>query len=126
MVTGRGKWRGDSLKKGVPTVVDVAGLAVHGKRCANGLAAKGFIHALHAQTDTQNRNLAGQGGYHRGGNTGKLRRLGAGAYQDIIRGCLFNVGDGNPITAMHGDIKVEHGKQLHQVVGEGIIIIDDE
>jgi len=75
------------------------------------------------QTDAENGNLAGKLVNQRHRDTGFVRRAGSGRDDDMIRLQFGNLGQINLVITIHLHILTQLAQILHQVIGEGIVVI---
>ena len=125
VVAGRGERPGQTLEHAGPVVVDLAHLAVHHLggahhpptiRLADGLVAEadaeqwgGRAKPLdHGERDARLVGVAGPRGDHHRSRLHRRQRLGA-----------------QRVVAVDGGGGAELAEVLHQVVGEGVVVVDD-
>ena len=114
------------LKMVLPSCSHVAGLAVHQLGRADHVAAKGRADGLVAEADAENRNLAGHVADEVDGDAGLLRRAGAGREEDAVRVQGFDLVRGQLVVAADDDVGAELAHVLDEVVGEGVVVVEDE
>ena len=117
---------GQAVKDGFVVVRDGAGLAVHQVRSAHHVAAKGRADGLMSQADAEHRHLAGEVANQIDADAGILRRAGTGRNHDALRLHGLDLSDRDLIVAAHLDLRAEFPEILHQVVGEGIVVVENE
>src|SRR6185437_4176717 len=126
VVAGGRQRLGRTAKEGSAIVLDFADLAMHHLRRAHNLAPEGGADGLVSQADTQNRLLAGKMANQFNADAGFMRRTWAGRNQDVAGIESFNIPDGNLVIAAHLNGLTHLAEILHQVVGEGIVVVEDE
>ena len=91
---------------------------------ADGLSAKGFIDALHAQADAEY-GYSGVERFDEGrGDTGMGRIFWAGTDQDVVRRDLLNLLKRYLVASVYRDLQVIAHEHLNKIVGERVIVID--
>ena len=113
-------------KHTLPAVVDKGSLAVHHLPRAHPLPAVHLADALHAQAHPQYRQLAGILGNHRHGNAGLIGRAGPRGNDNALRRQRRDVGNGDFIVAHHLHFGPEFTQILHDIPGEGVVVVDHE
>ncbi len=108
------------------TVVDHGGLAVHDFMRLDYLAAVGLADALVSQTNPQHRRLSAQFGNDLQGDAGLVRRAGARGNNDVIGPQHPDLTDADPVVAHHFYFFADLTQILHQVVGEGVVVVDHQ
>jgi hypothetical protein len=102
------------------------GLPMHEPLRPDHIAAEDFPHALMSETDAQDRAVWGKTADHFTADAGF--RWGAGPRGDAnplgIQGRDFIQGD--PVIALHEERGSQFAEVLHEVIGEGVVVIDDE
>jgi hypothetical protein len=126
MVAGRGKRRRDVLEKPLMMMLDETCLPVHGNGGLNGFPSKRLVNTLHSQAHSQDRDSAAKGLYQFDRDPRMGRVFGSRTDEDVIRVKCFDFFYGYLVTSMHANIKVIVHEHLHQIVGKGIVIIDDQ
>src|SRR5579875_2173724 len=122
MVTGGLEWAGQADERGPPVVMDEGGLPVH-RPVADHPGAQGLAQRLVAEADPQDRHLPGEGtdGGHRDpclGRRPRPRRDDQGVVPGQGRQADLVVAEGARSGAQLGQV-------LDQVVGEGVVVVDD-
>src|SRR5262249_20150217 len=93
---------------------------------AHDLAAEGLADALQAEAYAENRELTGHLAQERQRDTGLLWRAGAGRDDDRVGMKRADARDVDGVVAPDGQIGAEFAEILHEVVGEGVVVIDHE
>jgi len=102
------------------------GFAVHQALRADDLAAVDFADRLMAEADAEQRNTRAKFANDIAGNSSLARRAGAGADQYLFGVERNRLLDGDLIVAENFHLRTELAKVLHEVVGERIVVIDDQ
>ena len=105
---------------------DRAGFAVHQVAGADDLAAEGLADGLMAEADSQDRRLAGHAADQRNQNAGLAGRAGARREQDALGPERLDLIDGQLVVAIDLDLRAQLTQVLDKVVGEGIVVVEDE
>lgn len=115
---------GRGVFENVPAVMeDPAGFAVDRYGCLQGGTPERFIHALHAEANTQDGDFLTKGFDQRDRDTRVAGVLWPGADQDIIGLKAPGLGQGYFITPVHIDDQGVLHEHLYEVVGKGIVVI---
>jgi hypothetical protein len=127
VITGGLKRIVDALKQGAAVVADLIDLAVHESTRADDLSAEGLADGLMPQADAQDRQLAGEFGDTFDRDAGFAGGAGTGRDNEPVGLAREDFVDGDLVVAV--DLDVERGvdltQALDQVVGEGVVVIDD-
>ena len=119
---------GRSLSRSLIVVIYLIGFAVHQPAATHDLRAKGLADRLVPQTYTQEWNLAREpfNAWHR--YAGLVGRAWAGRDNQMRRPLGFDLLQGNLVVAINLQIqcRIDLSQSLHQVVCEGIVIIDKQ
>ena len=105
-------------------MIDHRSLAVHDPIRADHLAAESLPDTLVTETDAQNGNGRSQRPYQVHANTGLVGRAGPGGNDDAIRLHLHDIVHADGIVAYGFDLGTQFTQVLHQVVGEGVLVVD--
>ena len=84
-----------------------------------------MANALMSEAHTQQRSLSGVGFDDLVGKTRFAGEQGPGEIR-ILSGCLASSLQGNLVVAMDLHLNIHFSQILNQVVGKGIVIVDDE
>jgi len=126
-VVPRGRHRHGQPLKDCPIVVDDgAGLAVHQMRRADDFAPERFTNRLMSQADSKDRNLPGDLPNEIDADPCFVRRAGARRDNDLLRVHSFNVFHCHLVVAAHFDLFAKFSNVLDEVVGERIVVVEDE
>ncbi len=126
VIARRGERVGQAVKHAGVVVMDRRGLTVHQLFGVNDASAEGLANALVPEAYTQNRNLSGEVLDRRDRDAGFVRCTRAGRHHDVLRVERGDLCHADFIVAMHHHLRTQFGEILHQVVGEGIIIVDHQ
>ena len=105
---------------------DGAGLAVHQVRSAHHAAAKGRSDSLMSQANTEDGHFPGEMTDQSDADAGVLRRARAGRDHDALRLHGFDIGNRELIVSANFDLGTEFSEVLNQVVGKGIVIVENK
>jgi len=105
-------------------VMDGGGLAVHHLAGMHDAPAKGLADGLMSQADTQDGDPAGEGLDHLHRNTRLVGGTGPGGDDDLVGLHLLDLSAGDFVIAKYPDFNSQLTKVLHQVVGEGVVVVD--
>src|SRR5882762_1099045 len=106
--------------------MNLAGFAVKNLGSANDFAAECRADGLMTEAYAKDRELSGQAANQVDANSGILRGAWAGRNYDGFGLAPRNFLDGNFIVAMHLDIATQLAKVLGQVVGKGIVVVEQQ
>src|SRR6185503_1826527 len=109
-----------------PVVSYGRGFAVHQPRRPHDGATEDLDDRLVAETDAEHRNAAREALDHAHRDTGVRRRAGSGRDAQVRRLDRLGLLDADAIVAVHPHVGAEHEECLHQVVGEGVVVVDQE
>ena len=102
------------------------GLAVHQPRRAHDGAAENLDDRLVSQAYAEHGNAAREALDHAHRDAGVGRRSRARRDAQMRRLERFRLVEADAVIAMHVHFGAEHEEGLHQVVGEGIVVVDQE
>ena len=127
MIARRLEGRGHVLEHALVLVFDARQLAVHRLRRAHHLAAEHLTDRLVAEADAQQRHLLlGGGADEIHADAGLVRRAGAGREHDAGGLQRHGLVDRDLVVAMHDALRAEIAQKVDEVVGEAVVIIDQE
>ena len=106
--------------------MDRAGLAVHHLTRPHHFAAEGLADALVAKADTEQWQLAGEALDHGQRDAGLVGGAGTGGKDDALGRQGLDLFHAQFVVAHHLDLGLELAEVLHQVVGEGVVVIDHQ
>ena len=127
VVPRRSEGRRDTREQAAPIVHDLVGLAVHGSGCPAYARPEHVGYGLMAQTHAEHRNPGGRccpDDVSR--DTAVARRSWPRRDDDATGAKSHRFVGGHRIVAAYLDLGAESGEQLDQVVGERIVVVDDE
>jgi hypothetical protein len=107
-------------------MVDHRGLAVHQLPGTHDFPAVSLADALMAQAHAQNGKLTAQFLYRFHRHSRLVRRARARRDDDVVRFQLFNFRHRNLVVAIDAHVFAQLAQILHEVVGEGIVVIDHQ
>src|SRR5690606_10939693 len=110
----------------VAPVAEQGGLAVHRPLRANDPAAEDLTDALVAEADAEQRHRPAEAGDHRVRDPRLVRGAGAGRDDDERRGKARDLGARQGIVARHGPGAAGFADVARQVVGEGVVVVDQK
>src|SRR5215204_3699849 len=102
-----------------------ARLAVHRNGRVHRAAAERFVHALHTEAYAQNGKLSLAAADELGRNSGGARVPGPWADEDVVGAQARGVFYRERVRAEHRDVQVVASEHLHEVEGEGVVVVDD-
>src|SRR5438093_3807259 len=126
MVARRFKRVGQIAKDRLLIMTDHRRLAMHQTFGANHLSAKCFSDALMTKTDTENRNGPRQTFDGVDGNPCFFRRAWPRRDHNALRLECRNLIDGHGVVPDHFQFLAQFAKILDQVIGERVVIVDDQ
>lgn len=99
---------------------------MNGNRGLNRFTAEGLVYALHSQAHAQDRDFAAKGLNQLNRDPRMGRVFGSWTNKDVIRLKRVDFFYRYLVTSMHINIEDIVHKHLHQIVGKGIVIIDNQ
>src|SRR5215471_583003 len=105
---------------------DLAGLPMHEIASTNDLAPEGLPDSLVPETHSQNPHSASHAPNEFNADACFARRTRTGRDHEPLRPHLFDVAERNLIIPPHLDLGTQFSEILHQVVGERIVVVEDE
>src|SRR6266478_927296 len=126
MVARGGERVGQLAENIFAVVVNLAGLAVKNLRRANDFAAERRADGLMAETHTENREFPRQSANQIDANSSVLRCAWTRRNYNAFRLAARNFLDRNFVVAMHLDIAAQFAEILRQVVGERIVVVEQQ
>ena len=126
VVAGGFEGAGEAGEDILAGVEDGGGFAVHEAGGADDFAAEDLADALVAEADSEDGDFSAEFADGVATDAGFGGGAGAGGDDDFFGGELGDVGGGNLVVALHEQVGSEFAEILDEVVGEGIVVIDDE
>src|SRR5580700_12198420 len=126
MISRGGKILRQPAEDCLGVMLDRASLAVHQLRSANYPAAEGFADGLMAEANAEDWNLPGKSLDQRNGNAGLARGAGAGRNHNSLRPQIRDFIERDFVIAAHHERLAHLAKVLRQVVGEGIVVVEQQ
>ncbi len=120
------KWAGQSGENIFPIVVDRRGLAVHETVRADDIAAVHLSDALVSEADAKDRDFAAEMPDRFAADSRFRRRAWTRRNHDAFRSERCDFRNRDLVIPPHDDIRSQFAKVLDEVVGERIVVIDDE
>jgi len=117
---------GKSFKKILPVVMDRGCFPMHQALRTDNLTSKNITHALMTETDPEDRKFSGEGPDYLVTDTGFLGSAGPRRNADPLRVHFLNFPNTDLIISLHQGIRSEFPEILDEIVGEGIVVIDDQ
>ena len=118
---------GHAGEKSLAVVGDSGDLAVHDLLGLNDLCAERLADALMSEADPQHGDLALGGGEDEfRHDPGAFGPTGTGGEDDRFRAHRHDFGDGDFPVAFHGDLRGGREEHVNEIVGEGVVIVEDE
>ena len=109
-----------------PIVIDQRSLAMHQPARAHDLAAECLDDGLMPEADSEHRDRPGERANHLDRYAGIMRRARPRRNAQMSRRERTRLPDADLVVALHLDLCTEHEKRLHEVVGEGIVVVDQQ
>ena len=107
-------------------MIDEGGLAVHEAPCADDIAAKDVADGLVPQAHAEQRGGLAKALDHRAADACLLGRAGAGGDADVVGLELFDLVQRHLVIAADFHDGSHLAEVLDEVVGEGVVVVDDE
>ncbi len=126
MIPGGGKRAREIAKNPAGPVPDLTGLSVHQAIRPHHFPAVNLAQALVSQAYAQHRHFAGEMRDHRIADARFVRCAGPGRNADMIRLKRRDLFHAQLIIAFHHRVFPQLPKILDQVVGKGIVVIEDK
>src|SRR5690242_2006690 len=126
MVSSSGKRLPEVLENGAAVVHDLAGLSVHEVRRANHLSCKGRSQRLMSQTHSENRQLACEVTKYVHADARFVGCAGAWGDHNALGMQGFDLANSHLVVTSHDYVRTKFSQVLHQVVGERVVIVQDE
>src|SRR5438105_784976 len=124
MIPRRGEAIRDALEDRVPVVADLARLSVHEVRRANDLAAERLADRLVTETHAEDRGVARECAYDIDADTRLRGRARPGRDDDVRRRHDGDLFERHLVIAHDARLGVQLAKVLHDVVSEGVVVVD--
>ena len=124
VIAGGPEGRRQALEEAPARMKNLVALAVHRNRGLDGGAAEDLVQGLVSQADPQDGDLAIEMGDDRLADARLVRGLGAGRDAEPVGGKRGDAGQIDLVVAEDQDLQVELVKELHQVIGEGVVVVD--
>ena len=106
--------------------MDLARFAMKEFRSADDFPAERGANGLMAEANPEDRNFSSEALDQLDGNTRFLRRARAGRNHDALRLTANNFFHGNFVVAMHFDLTTQLAEILREVVGKGIVVVEQQ
>ena len=126
VVAGGFEGAGETGEDILAGVQDGRGFAVHEARGADDVASVNLPDALMAEAHAEDGNFSTEMPNHIATDTGIGGRAGAGGDDYFFGRELLDVGNGNLVVAFYKKLRTKFAEVLNEVVGERIVVIDDE
>src|SRR5271156_4836510 len=126
VIAGAGHGAGDAGEDGFPVVFDLAGFTVHQLRRATHVSAEGRADSLVSETDAEDGDFVGESPDEVDADASLLRCAGSGRKEDALRGECFDFANSELVVAADGHLRTQLAHVLHQVVGEGIVVVENK
>jgi hypothetical protein len=108
------------------SVPDFGNFAMHEPACADDISPEDMADALMTEADAQDRNALTKGADHVTTDACFLWRALARGDTDVIRPLFGDLFQGDLIIPVDLHLRAHLAKVLDEVVGEGVVVIDDE
>ena len=99
---------------------------MHEPRGPHHLAAEHLHHRLMTEADAEDRDASREGVDHAHRNARVARRAGPRRNHQVRVPLTERLLDRDGVVAMDVHLGAEHQERLHQVIGEGIVVIDQQ
>ena len=117
----------DAAEDGESVVVDVGGLAVDGELAPRHHGAEGLADRLMAKAHPQDGDHACEAAHQADADAGLVGGTRSGRHHDVRGFALQDLLHRDRVVAVDGDVAGGYLPQvLHQVVGEGIVVVEDQ
>src|SRR5208282_1067301 len=126
MIARGGERAGQAAKQGFAVVADLAGFSVHEARGADHAPAKRLADALMTEADAEDGYLRGEAADQLHADARLARRAGAGGDHDALGAERRDFVERDAVVAAHQEFLPELAEDLSQVVGEGIVVVDEQ
>jgi hypothetical protein len=126
VVPGTVEGVGNILVETSAVVVYGRGLAVHTDRCFDGPAPEDLVDALHPETHAEQRDPRTEAFNDLTRHAGILRPFRPGGDHDPIGTKPIDIREGETVVPAHLHFGAHLGECLHEIEGEGIIIVDKQ
>ena len=113
-------------KNGFAVVMNFAGLAVHDFFCADDFAAEGVADGLMAEANAENGDFPGEALDDGNAQAGFARGAWAGRNNDALGAHARDFVESDLVVAAHGEFLSELAEVLRQVVGERIVVVEQQ
>ena len=126
---GRDSWlanHADLAELAAAIVLDRAGFSVHQSFCAYHFSAKSRADRLMAETDSEQRNLAGKVADQFNADAGILRSARSGRNHDPFRPHRFNLVNADLVIAPNLNLSAQFAQVLTKVVGKRVVVVENE
>src|SRR5262245_41289482 len=126
MITAGFKGLGQAGEDCAPVMMHGRGLAMHEPTGSHDSTAEYGHQRLMAEAYTENRNMSRKGLDHMHRNAGVVRSARPGRDREMCGFEVLRFPDADGIVAIHAHVGTEDQERLHQVIGEGIVVIDEK
>ena len=126
MVAGGRHGLGQAPENALAFMMDGGGFAVHDRARPADLPAEGLSDRLMPKANAQQGDFAGEALDHLQGNARLVGRAGPGGDDDFFRGQPFDLRHRDLVIAHHGKLGSQLPKVLVDVVGERVVVIDEQ
>src|ERR1700722_5795705 len=126
MVAAGWKFLGHAAEQAAAVMQHGRHLAMHQARRAHDFPAEHLHQGLVAEANAEDRDAAGERLDHAHRNAGVARRAGSGRNDQMRMLLRERFLDRDGVVAVHVDVRAQHQKGLHQVVGEGVVVVDEQ
>src|ERR1022692_1269942 len=126
MIPAGGKLLFHALEQPLAVMAYRRDFAVHQAPRAHDFAAECLHHGLMTETHAENGHASGKGLDHLHRNAGVARRARTGRYDQMRVPHRPRLLDAERVVAIDVNLRAEHQKRLHEIVGKGIVVIDQQ
>ena len=126
VIAGRFKASVEPTKQALARVIDLGSLAVHEIGRTHHIATHRLANRLMPQAHAQDRDVGLKSVDHREAHTSFGGRARAGREHNGVRRHCRDFIEGDLVVAHDGDVCAEFAQEVDEIVGEAVVIIDDE
>lgn len=126
MIPRRFEWIIQSDEQAFAVVLDGGGLSVHEAVGAHDISTEYFANALVSETDAEDRGVVSEFTNHVATDAGFFRGAGTGGNTDPFGIHVSYFFQRDLIVSMDLHFRAQFSEKLNEVVGERIVIVDDQ
>src|ERR1022692_4219607 len=126
MIAGGREWTDQSLEYTLASMLDRGHLAVHYATRANDAPSEGLADGLVTEAHAKNGNFTREALHHRDRNARFVGSARPRRNDDLLRLPSLDLFQRDRVVAMHVHLGAQLAQVLRQVVGERIVVVDQE